>query len=193
MAVERHGIESHFVRPDRVYATSVWTPIVGYQPTSDAMQVAARFVQDRGLAGVGLLGRMRYRRIMRKQAQGVGGLGFAIPSVGGVFSWLRNLLTIWKAKVAANQIMKQLTPPPGAVVTVDTSPRATPAAQIVDAVRGLLPAPLMSSPQSSANAIAAGAVAAVAPTHPQPIAALTVAPAASDMALYLSNRWREGY
>lgn len=40
---EKHGAEMHFVRPDGVYRTSVLQAIPGYQPVSNAMEVAARF------------------------------------------------------------------------------------------------------------------------------------------------------
>jgi hypothetical protein len=40
---EKHGAELHFVRPDGVYRTSVLQAIPGYQPVSNAMEVAARF------------------------------------------------------------------------------------------------------------------------------------------------------
>ncbi len=43
--VIRHGGESHFVRPDRVYRTGVLTPIVGFQPQADVMSVAQAFTQ----------------------------------------------------------------------------------------------------------------------------------------------------
>lgn len=39
----RHGGEFHVVRPDRVYATSVLSPIVGYNPGTDVMAVAQAF------------------------------------------------------------------------------------------------------------------------------------------------------
>lgn len=43
MSMQRHGAELHVVRPDRVYATSVLTPIVGYNPGADVMAVAQNF------------------------------------------------------------------------------------------------------------------------------------------------------
>jgi hypothetical protein len=39
----RHGGEVHFVRPDRVYKTSVLSPIVGYNPGVDVQAVAQAF------------------------------------------------------------------------------------------------------------------------------------------------------
>lgn len=43
MSMKRHGGELHLVRPDRVYATSVLSPIVGYNPGADVMAVAQNF------------------------------------------------------------------------------------------------------------------------------------------------------
>ncbi len=43
--VFRHGGEAHVVRPDRVYRTSVLTPMVGYDPTADVQSVAMAFTQ----------------------------------------------------------------------------------------------------------------------------------------------------
>lgn len=182
----KHGIENHFVRPDRVYATSVWTPIVGYQPVSDAMQVAARFVQDRGLAGAGLIQRWRWRKQAQKNGF-TGGLGFA-PG-----NWLRDLIAGFKARIMAAKIQRQLAKRGGAMVSVDTSPRPTGAAQIVDAVRGLLPMPSVISPMQAANAVSnQGTVAAAAPTVLPQSAANVVAPGAHAMSVYLSNQWRQG-
>jgi hypothetical protein len=45
MLIARHGGESHYVRPDRVYRTGVLTPIIGFQPQQDVMAVAAAFTQ----------------------------------------------------------------------------------------------------------------------------------------------------
>jgi len=41
--MQKHGAELHFVRPDAVYSTSVLQPIPGYQPVSNAYEVATRF------------------------------------------------------------------------------------------------------------------------------------------------------
>jgi hypothetical protein len=43
MTMKKHGAEAHFVRPDGVYRTSVLQAIPGYQPVSNAYNVAARF------------------------------------------------------------------------------------------------------------------------------------------------------
>lgn len=47
----RHGGEAHAVRPDRVYRTSVLSPIVGYQPGADVQAVAQAFTQGPPRAG----------------------------------------------------------------------------------------------------------------------------------------------
>lgn len=44
MALNKHGAEAHFVRPDRVGYTSVLQAIPGYQPVQNAQEVAWRFV-----------------------------------------------------------------------------------------------------------------------------------------------------
>lgn len=59
--IARHGGDSHYVRPDFTYRTSVLQPIVGYQPQADVMAVAANFtlgpagamtITDDGLSGL---------------------------------------------------------------------------------------------------------------------------------------------
>jgi hypothetical protein len=52
----RHGDGSHFMRPDRVYRTSVLSPMVGYQPQADVQHVAMAFTQGpaRGMTLEGL-------------------------------------------------------------------------------------------------------------------------------------------
>lgn len=47
----RHGGEAHTVRPDRVYRTSVLSPIVGYQPGADVQAIATAFTQGPPRAG----------------------------------------------------------------------------------------------------------------------------------------------
>lgn len=193
--MDKHGIEQHFVRPDRVYATSVWTPIVGYQPVSDAMQVAARFVSGPGLAGPGFLQRWRWRR--QAARNGFMGLGGALGFVGGVLDWVRNLVAGLRARLQAFKIERDLRK--GAkdgttVVSLDTSPRPTAAAQIVNAVRGLLPMPSATTPGAAAVAVQNQmTVAAAAPTVPKTAAAMAVGPGAFDMSTHLSNLWRQGY
>lgn len=90
----KHGAERHFVRPDGVYRTSVLQAIPGYQPVSNAQQVAARFTAApyfatfhnpaatppvSGLAGYGL-GRQRRARLIR----GMDGLGYYLGDDGTV-------------------------------------------------------------------------------------------------------------
>jgi hypothetical protein len=192
LLVPKHGIESHYVRPDRVYATSVWSPVQGFQPVSNAMGVAAQFVQYGGLAGPGFLQRWRWR----KQAQG---RGFVGAGLGGftstILDWLRGLLAGLKARLMAYKIQKQLSTNGGKpVLSVDTSPRQTGAAQIVDAVRGLLPMPSATTPKDAATALSNQlTVAQAAPTVMPNQAAYAVAPGAADMTAYLSNQWRQGY
>jgi hypothetical protein len=43
--VFRHGGEAHVVRPDRVYRTSVLSPMVGFDPTADVQANAMAFTQ----------------------------------------------------------------------------------------------------------------------------------------------------
>jgi hypothetical protein len=43
--VMRHGADSHYLRPDAVYRTSVIQPLIGYSPQQDVMNVAAEFTQ----------------------------------------------------------------------------------------------------------------------------------------------------
>lgn len=120
----KHGIEQHFVRPDRVYATSVLTPIIGYQPAADAYQVGARFVAGgQGLAGL----RSSYRvpgRAMRfwRRRNGVAG------PVSTIRGWLSVRFAALRAWIESRKIRKELTLPPAAEGTVpthevDTSPR----------------------------------------------------------------------
>lgn len=43
--VIRHGGESHVMRPDRVYRTSVLSPMMNYSPQADVQAVAYAFTQ----------------------------------------------------------------------------------------------------------------------------------------------------
>ncbi len=52
----RHGGESHNMRPDRVYRTSVLSPIAGYAPGADVQAVAAAFTAPFGPNGLSGLG-----------------------------------------------------------------------------------------------------------------------------------------
>lgn len=54
MLMTRHGGASHYMRPDRVYRTSVLSPIAGYSPGVDVQAVAMGFTRPfgpNGLAG----------------------------------------------------------------------------------------------------------------------------------------------
>jgi hypothetical protein len=58
-SVEKHGAGSHVLRPDRVYATGVLAPMVGFMPGQDVQAVAADFTersQNLGLAGLAYAG-----------------------------------------------------------------------------------------------------------------------------------------
>lgn len=87
----RHGGEAHVVRPDRVYRTSVLSPIVGYQPGADVQAIATAFTQGPpragSLAGLGnpfatFGARVRAwwnaRRAQRFMSAGTAGLGAPI-------------------------------------------------------------------------------------------------------------------
>lgn len=68
----RHGDGQHFMRPDRVYRTSVLAPMVGYQPQADVQAVTMAFTQgpDRGmmLQGLGAMPGPIQRFLARLQA-----------------------------------------------------------------------------------------------------------------------------
>lgn len=68
----RHGDGSHFMRPDRVYRTSVLSPMMGYQPQADVQNVAMMFTQGpaRGmmLDGLGAMPGPIQRWLARVQA-----------------------------------------------------------------------------------------------------------------------------
>ena len=159
----QHGIEQHFVRPDRVYATGVWTPIVGYQPAEAANQIAQRFV-----AGGQGLGMFR------------GGLGSSVRLLGRsivmrgpgatFWSWFRTQLAnvrvrlqvmsvnrdLWKARVTGAL-------PPGLAkkeAVVDTSPRTVSSTGQI---------PLLTTPEGAAGLIQAGSVASEEKTSAPPL------------------------
>lgn len=50
MLITRHGGDSHYVRPDGVYRTSVLQSIFGYQPGVDVQSVAQAFTQGPPMA-----------------------------------------------------------------------------------------------------------------------------------------------
>jgi hypothetical protein len=81
--ITRHGGGAHFVRPDRVYRTSVLAPTIGYDPTADAQGVAASFTQYPadlplpglgGLRGLGLMAKLRMKLAAWKQRRALQGL-----------------------------------------------------------------------------------------------------------------------
>lgn len=201
----KHGIESHFVRPDRVYATSVLSPITGYEPVNDAMQVAARFVGNgRGLAGpsseVQLMGRKGGQAVRAlftsPRGRGLRGavtlLGALASPFQGLRDWLNGMLANIRARWEARKVLKQLVPVgagagAGKVVTLDTSPRATGAATAVTAAGALPPAH-----QSPASAAARIMPALPAPYTSSSAIAAVIAPGAHAMNQKLNNLWRWG-
>lgn len=68
----RHGDGMHYMRPDRVYRTSVLSPMYGYQPGADVQHVATMFTQgpDRAmmLQGLGAMPGPIQRGLARLQA-----------------------------------------------------------------------------------------------------------------------------
>jgi hypothetical protein len=126
--MSKHGNELHFVRPDRVYATSVLTPIVGYQPASDAYQVGARFVAGgQGLAGPRSETVQPSRFYFRRN-----GFRFRRNGVAGPVDTIRGWLSVrfagLRAWLSSMKIRKELTLPPGTDPSqptheMDTSPR----------------------------------------------------------------------
>jgi hypothetical protein len=203
----KHGIESHFVRPDRVYATSVLTPVTGYEPVADAMQVAARFVGNgRGLAGpsasVALMGRKGGQAVRalftnigprgRNLRGSVSLLGSTVSLLGSPFQglrdWLSNLFATLRAKWESRKILKQLAPvTPTGVVSVDTSPRPTAASQAITRA-GELP-PAKDSPAIAAMRLMP---ALPAPYTSSSAIAAVIAPGATAMNQRLGNLWRWG-
>lgn len=192
----KHGIEQHFVRPDRVYATGVLTPTVGYQPVADAQQVAARFVSGgQGLAGpqLQLLGpRMRRFNPFR-------GVGLAGARLDGIIAWLRGLFANLTIKIKGWRIRRELTVGPGTttekkadgstVTSVDTSPRPPePYAGAIPTESGWSPAP--QSPTTAANVVSNGfATNPGAPMLPSIAASMELIPAAiSAPAMFWQQR-----
>lgn len=100
--IERHGGGSHYMRPDRVYRTSVLAPMVGYQPDADVMAVTQSFADGSnfmmasaplgGLFGFGAPGPLKRLGLRIKAAfaaakarkfMGVNGLGDYAVDGGG--------------------------------------------------------------------------------------------------------------
>jgi hypothetical protein len=166
-----HGIEQHFVRPDRVYATGVWTPIVGYQPAEAANQVAARFVS--GGQGLGMFS---------------GGLGSSVHLLGRsilmrgpgatFWSWFREKVAnvrvrmqvmainrdLWKQRVAG-ALPPGLVHAPGRLkkLEADTSPR------IVGPMTSGDQSPLLMTPAGAAATIQRGSVMSEEKTSAPPL------------------------
>jgi len=121
MLIARHGGESHYVRPDRVYRTGVLTPIVGYQPQQDVMAVAQAFTQgpyafqagDAGtMVGSGVSGVAGPRVTLLGNVQLLGKPPITFLGAFGDISNLGWLQKIWiKAKAwgARRKAMKVLT------------------------------------------------------------------------------------
>lgn len=93
----RHGGGAHFMRPDRVYATGVLSPMTGYQPQHDVNAVTREFTQGPTL---GL------------QLQGLG----AMP--GPIARWWFNL----KARIAARRAQRLMQTPAAPPPFVPTGP-----------------------------------------------------------------------
>lgn len=143
----KHGIEQHYVRPDRVYATGVLTPIVGYQPAEDAQQVAARFVSGgQGLQGVAGLRIAPLRGAMR---------GVDTVKIRG---WFDTLMANIRARWEANKIRRELKQlAPGGTAEMDTSPRPpSPYPGAVPTQSGW--SPVAQSPSSAAAVVTQGGV-----------------------------------
>lgn len=174
----QHGIEQHHVRPDRVYATGVWTPTVGYQPAEAANQVAARFVA--GGQGLGLF-RQPFGRT-RALARSI-----ALRGPGATFwSWLRERVAaarVWGQVHKINAEMRKVAAlPAGAArqLVVDTSPRGqAPYPGAIPVQGDWAPAP--QSPTSAAAAISDGAAMREQPALTPALAvAMKLAPGSAD-------------
>lgn len=162
----KHGIEQHFVRPDRVYATGVWSPTAGYQPAEDAMQVAARFVSG-GQGRTTLAGPQAQVTLL--------GRGFRAPMT------LRERWDTFVARVRAridsSRIRRELKALPAAAaqVVLDTSPRPAAPSPMAIPTQGAW-APAAQSPASAAASIGRGKAPDSAPLLPAPAAAAQLAP-----------------
>lgn len=153
----RHGAESHYLRPDGVYITSVLQPTVGYDPVADAQAVGASFVSSVGLAGPVATAYRRHRNVSLLGAP--------------TFSNLKNWWSAFKVRVQTNLVANkygvsmlpaaasaQAAAASGKQVTVDTSPRppnADPTALATQS--GWAPGP--QSPKTAAAAVYSSAPA----------------------------------
>lgn len=111
--IARHGAGSHFMRPDRVYRTSVLSPMYGYQPQADVQHVATAFTQG------------------PERAMMLQGLG-AMP---GPIQRMLATLKAWIAERRAQKLMR--VPPPPAT----TAPPFVPPGHAARGLPG--PAPAM--------------------------------------------------
>ena len=82
----KHGAEMHFVRPDFVYRTSVLQAIPGYQPVSNAQEIAARFTSAPYFATT------------------LSGLGQTMP----VWERIKLRWQAWRERTQAKRIAKQV-------------------------------------------------------------------------------------
>jgi len=146
--MRKHGAERHFVRPDAVHRSSILQAIPGYQPVSNAHQVAARFtaapyfatfhqpamsapVSGLGEAGLG----RRHRRV--HLLRGVNGLGYYLGDDGTVVatttkpaSPMDNIMSLWtKLKIRWQAFKTQLTVP-HAAAAVRAVAAASPSQQL---------------------------------------------------------------
>lgn len=196
----KHGIEQHFVRPDRVYATGVLSPIVGYQPVNEAQQIAARFVSGgQGLAGpqIQLFGRTR-RRLSGFGRPIVELLGGA--RLDGFIAWIKSLFAGVRVRIESAKLRAKLrflpagssveTKADGTTVTsVDTSPRSPqPSPGAIPVTSGWAPPP--QSPTTAANIVSSGfSTNPGAPMLPAIAASAQLVPAAiSAPAMF----WQQG-
>jgi hypothetical protein len=87
LGTDRHGSGSHYMRPDRVYRTSVLQSMVGYRPGYDVQQVAHEFTVGpqtgmtlSGLRGLGALDKLRiWWHGVKARARGGVPAGFLPP------------------------------------------------------------------------------------------------------------------
>lgn len=176
--MNRHGSESHFVRPDFTYITTVLQPTAtGYQPTRDAMEIGSRFVAPAGLAG---------QRMTRHLGDGTVVPAAGTAPFGRVRAWWAGV----KARAASRRLVylqrfALLAPGAPGVVTIDTSPRPANADPTALAVQsGWAPGP--QSPASAAAQIAT-ARAGDPPFNPSLVAAGRIGP---GEARWPTNFWQ---
>lgn len=87
----RHGGGAHYMRPDRVYATSVLSPMMGYQPHRDVNAVTREFTQGpylgltlQGLGAPGPVRRwweMLKARLAQRKAEKIMQVAAQMPAV----------------------------------------------------------------------------------------------------------------